>query len=75
MYTCLTAAFFSPPNQEHVSALSILAEEKEGQRTVEDQKEETLSSALLEEKNHEIDHLTNEIQRLQEEFTNANNKV
>uniref|UniRef100_A0A3Q2YE78 Pericentrin n=1 Tax=Hippocampus comes TaxID=109280 RepID=A0A3Q2YE78_HIPCM len=69
----LTTAFFSP-NQEHLSALSILAEEKEGQRTVEDQKEETLPSALLEEKNHEIDHLTTEIERLQEELGNTNNK-
>ncbi|XP_019728011.1 pericentrin isoform X3 [Hippocampus comes] len=60
--------------KEHLSALSILAEEKEGQRTVEDQKEETLPSALLEEKNHEIDHLTTEIERLQEELGNTNNK-
>ncbi|XP_051942198.1 pericentrin isoform X2 [Hippocampus zosterae] len=59
---------------KHVPARSILAEEKEGQRTVEEQKEESLPFALLEEKNHEIDHLTAEIQRLQEELGDTNKK-
>lgn len=33
--------------------------------------EETLPSALLEEKNQEIDHLNNEIQRLEQELENT----
>lgn len=59
-------------SQENVSALTILKEESE----VEDPEEETLPSALLQEKNHEIDHLNNEIQRLEQELENAaDNKV
>lgn len=62
--------------QENVSALTILKEEKEEQSEVEDTEEETLPSALLQEKNQEIDHLNNEIQRLEQELENPrNNKV
>lgn len=63
-------------SQENVSALTILKEEKDEQSEVEDPEEETLPSALLQEKNHEIDHLNNEIQRLEQELENAaDNKV
>lgn len=56
--------------------LTILAEEKEGLRQEEDPVEDNLPSALLEEKNQEIDHLNNEIQRLEQELDNTNdNKV
>lgn len=59
-----------------MSALTILQEEKEEQSRVEDTAEETLPSALLQEKNHEIDHLNNEIQRLEQELENTgDNKV
>ncbi|XP_027130303.1 pericentrin isoform X5 [Larimichthys crocea] len=62
--------------KENVSALTILKEEKDEQSEVEDPEEETLPSALLQEKNHEIDHLNNEIQRLEQELENAaDNKV
>ncbi|XP_038584251.1 pericentrin isoform X3 [Micropterus salmoides] len=62
--------------KENVSALTILQEEKEEQSRVEDTAEETLPSALLQEKNHEIDHLNNEIQRLEQELENTgDNKV
>ncbi|XP_028995899.1 pericentrin isoform X2 [Betta splendens] len=54
--------------KENVSALTILKEEKEVQREVE---EETLPSALLQEKNQEIDHLSSEIHRLEQELENA----
>ncbi|XP_077416104.1 pericentrin isoform X2 [Vanacampus margaritifer] len=60
--------------KDHVSTLSILAEEKEVQRSVEDPKEETLPTALLQEKNQEIDHLNDEIQRLEQELENTNHK-
>ncbi|KAM9842917.1 pericentrin [Aulostomus maculatus] len=53
--------------KENVSALTILTEEKQGQGHVE----ETLPSALLEEKNQEIDHLNNDIQRLEQELENT----
>ncbi|XP_034431835.1 pericentrin isoform X3 [Hippoglossus hippoglossus] len=54
--------------KETVSNLQILEEEKEEQSEVEDVNEETLPSALLQEKNQEIDHLNNEIQRLEQEL-------
>ncbi|XP_054652131.1 pericentrin isoform X3 [Dunckerocampus dactyliophorus] len=57
--------------KENVSTLTILVEEKEAQRKVEDQVEESLPSALLKEKNHEIDHLNSEIQRLEQELENT----
>lgn len=59
-----------------MSALSILNEEKEEQREVDDPEEQSLPSALLQEKNQEIDHLNNEIQRLEQELENTrDNKV
>ncbi|XP_074517499.1 pericentrin isoform X3 [Sebastes fasciatus] len=57
--------------KENVSALTILKEEKEEHSEVEDTEEETLSSALLQEKNQEIDHLNTEIQRLEQELENT----
>ncbi|XP_060938561.1 pericentrin [Limanda limanda] len=54
--------------KETVSNLEILEEEKEEQSEVEEVNEETLPSALLQEKNQEIDHLNNEIQRLEQEL-------
>ncbi|XP_029972288.1 pericentrin isoform X2 [Salarias fasciatus] len=59
--------------KENVSALTIFKEEKEGQREMEETEEETLPSALLQEKNQEIDHLNCEIQRLEQELENARN--
>ncbi|XP_062252996.1 pericentrin isoform X2 [Platichthys flesus] len=60
--------------KETVSNLEILEEEKEEQSELEEVNEETLPSALLQEKNQEIDHLNNEIQRLEQEleFTGDN---
>ncbi|XP_011617110.2 pericentrin isoform X3 [Takifugu rubripes] len=57
--------------KDKVSALHILAEEKEEECVVDAPEEETLPSALLEEKNQEIDHLSNEIQRLEQELENT----
>lgn len=57
--------------QENVSALTILKEENEEQQEVEAPEEEALPSALLQEKNQEIDHLNNEIQRLEQEMENT----
>ncbi|XP_078134423.1 pericentrin isoform X2 [Sander vitreus] len=54
--------------KENVSALTILKEEKEEQSETE---EENLPSALLQEKNQEIDHLNTEIQRLEQELENT----
>ncbi|XP_028420872.1 pericentrin isoform X5 [Perca flavescens] len=54
--------------KENVSALTILEEEKEEQSETE---EENLPSALLQEKNQEIDHLNTEIQRLEQELENT----
>ncbi|XP_061752105.1 pericentrin isoform X3 [Nerophis ophidion] len=54
--------------KENVSTLAILAEEK---RKVADLMEESLPSALLKDKNQEIDHLNNEIQRLELELENT----
>ncbi|XP_026170864.1 pericentrin isoform X4 [Mastacembelus armatus] len=61
--------------RENMSALSI-SKEKDKQSEVEETKEETLQSALLQEKNQEIDHLNGEIQRLEQELgTTRNNKA
>ncbi|XP_076604354.1 pericentrin isoform X2 [Chaetodon auriga] len=57
--------------KENVSALTILKEDKEEQSELVDPEEETLPSALLQEKNQEIDHLNNEIQRLEQELENT----
>ncbi|XP_032355881.1 pericentrin isoform X2 [Etheostoma spectabile] len=54
--------------KETVSALTILEEEKEEQSETE---EDNLPSALLQEKNQEIDHLTTEIQRLEQALENT----
>lgn len=54
--------------QDKVSALSILNEAREEASVMDAPEEETLPSALLEEKNQEIDHLNNEIQRLEQEL-------
>ncbi|CAN9502418.1 unnamed protein product [Ophioblennius macclurei] len=59
--------------KDHVSVLTVLKEEKEGQREKEETEEETLPSALLLEKNQEIDHLNCEIQKLEQELENARN--
>lgn len=59
--------------QENVAALTILREEKEERSVVEEPEEETLPSALLQEKNQEIDHLNNEITRLEQELENTSN--
>ncbi|XP_076013417.1 pericentrin isoform X2 [Genypterus blacodes] len=60
--------------KENLSTLTILQEEKEGKQ-VEDTEEENLSSLLLQEKNHEIDHLNNEIQRLEQELENTKDNM
>lgn len=57
--------------QDKVSALSILYEAREEAIVMDAPEEETLPSALLEEKNQEIDHLNNEIQRLEQELENT----
>lgn len=59
--------------KENVSALTILKEEKDEQSKMEETEEETLPSALLQEKNQEIDHLSIEIQRLEQELENTRN--
>lgn len=62
--------------QENVSALSILKEEQEEQSEVEDTEEESLSSALFQEKNQEIDQLNAQIQKLEHKLENTrDNKV
>lgn len=57
--------------QDKVSALSILNEAREEAIVMDAPEDEALPSALLEEKNQEIDHLNNEIQRLEQELENA----
>lgn len=57
--------------QDKVSALSVLNEAREEAIVMAAPEEETLPSALLEEKNQEIDHLNNEIQRLEQELENT----
>ncbi|XP_029350413.1 pericentrin isoform X2 [Echeneis naucrates] len=54
--------------KETVSTLTIIKEEKAEQSKLE---EETLPSALLQEKNQEIDHLNNEIQKLEQALENT----
>lgn len=54
-----------------MSALTIFKEEKEDKSEVEETEEENLPSALLQEKNQEIDHLNSEIQKLEQELENA----
>ncbi|XP_028252082.1 pericentrin isoform X2 [Parambassis ranga] len=56
--------------KENVSALTKL-KEKEEHAEAEETEEETFSSALLQEKNQEIDHLNTEIQRLEQELENT----
>lgn len=53
--------------QENVAALTVHKKEKERDEG-EEVPEETLTSALLQEKNQEIDHLNNEIQKLEQEL-------
>ncbi|XP_030575002.1 pericentrin isoform X2 [Archocentrus centrarchus] len=60
--------------KENVSALTILKEEKEELCKVDETDEDTLPSALLQEKNQEIDHLNSEVQRLEQELENARDK-
>ncbi|KAI9528762.1 hypothetical protein NQZ68_017360 [Dissostichus eleginoides] len=57
--------------KENVSALTILNEEREEQSEAKEPEEENFPSALLEEKNQEIDHLNAEIQRLEQELDNT----
>uniref|UniRef100_A0A3B3DGS5 Pericentrin n=1 Tax=Oryzias melastigma TaxID=30732 RepID=A0A3B3DGS5_ORYME len=57
--------------KEKVSTLTINAEEKEEYIQVEETEEETLPSALILEKNQEIDHLSSEVQRLEQELESA----
>ncbi|KAL3049419.1 hypothetical protein OYC64_008805 [Pagothenia borchgrevinki] len=57
--------------KENVSTLTILNEEREEQSKAEEPEEENFPSALLEEKNQEIDHLNAEIQRLEQELDNT----
>ncbi|XP_007576770.1 pericentrin isoform X1 [Poecilia formosa] len=56
--------------KETMSALTEVNEEK-GQVQVEENEEETLPAALLQEKNQEIDHLNCEIQKLEQELESA----
>lgn len=58
--------------KENVAALLIYKEEKEGEIEAKDAEEDTLPSALLLEKNFEIDHLHDEIQRLEQELDHSN---
>ncbi|KAM9354836.1 pericentrin [Pholidichthys leucotaenia] len=57
--------------KENVSSLTIHKEERENHGEVEETEDDTLPSALLQEKNHEIDHLNSEIHRLEQELQNA----
>lgn len=62
--------------QENVAALSVHKEDMEAEADGDAPAEETLTSALLEEKNLEIDHLSDEIQKLEQELESTkNNKV
>ncbi|CAL8273746.1 unnamed protein product [Merluccius merluccius] len=61
--------------EENVSALTILHEEREESREVEEDEEESLPSALLQEKNLEIDQLHQEIQRLEVELESSEQDV
>ncbi|XP_023807688.1 A-kinase anchor protein 9-like isoform X2 [Oryzias latipes] len=57
--------------QEKASTLTINVEEEEECIQMEETEEETLPSALLNEKNQEIDHLSSEIQRLEQDLESA----
>ncbi|XP_034015360.1 pericentrin isoform X1 [Thalassophryne amazonica] len=57
--------------KETVSTFTLLKEEREGRREVVETEEETLPSALLQEKNQEIDHLNSEIHKLEQELQNS----
>lgn len=59
--------------QENVAALSDQKKETEAEAGGDGSAEETLASALLEEKNLEIDHLSNEIQKLEQELESTKN--
>lgn len=62
--------------QENVAALSVQKEDREAEDGEEAPAEEMLASALLQEKNLEIDHLSHEIQKLEQELESTkNNKV
>ncbi|KAM6968416.1 pericentrin [Tautogolabrus adspersus] len=62
--------------KENVSTLTILKEGEDEQSELEEAGEVTLPSALLQEKNEEIDHLNNEIQRLEQDLESSrDNKV
>lgn len=62
--------------QENVAALSVQKTDMEAEADGDVPGEETLTSALLEEKNLEIDQLSNEIQKLEQELESTkNNKV
>lgn len=52
-----------------------MQEEREETREGEDEEEESLPSALLQEKNLEIDQLTQEIQRLEAELESSEQDV
>lgn len=61
--------------QENVAALTVHKKEKDRDEG-EEVPEETLTSALLHEKNQEIDQLNNEIQKLEQELvTTKDSKV
>lgn len=59
--------------QENVAALSVQKKETEAEDDEDAPVEEMLSSALLQEKNLEIDHLSNEIQKLEQELESTKN--
>lgn len=59
--------------QEKVAALSVQKKEMEAEDDEDAPVEEMLSSALLQEKNLEIDHLSNEIQKLEQELESTKN--
>lgn len=62
--------------QEKVAALSVQKNESETEADKDAPVEEMLAAALLQEKNLEIDHLSNEIQKLEQELESTeNNKV
>lgn len=54
-----------------MSALSIQREESDERSEVEETEEENFPSALLQEKNQEIDHLNSEIHRLEQELESS----
>lgn len=56
-----------------MAALSVQNKEIEAETGRDAPPEEMLASALLEEKNLEIDHLSNEIQKLEQELESTKN--